>query len=145
MSILNVPLIKDNFFENELKRLILHNIDSMYMEYDKFPDTLILTGRLGKILFEMISTNKWNFGPVKVKLEKSISNRMIICYEKPITVKDKTSLNIPKETLDNKIIEGWSGNEIVNKAMSFSNSFNLEKLENPKITIKLRAISKDPI
>ncbi len=140
MQILNVPLKKDPFFENELKRFLLHQISSMYSLYKEIPDEVSLRGRLGRRLYNIITSNDWNFGKTKIIHEKG-SDVIVIRFTRNITVKKESGVS-QSETLDGKIVNGWMDSNAMNSlAKSSSQSgFSIEKTVTPSITILIREL-----
>ena len=137
-----VPLYKDDVFPGEFKKYILHQISSMYTDYNKVPDKAIFKGKLGKILYDMILDNKWNLGTIKLS-HLSGPDVIEISFDNNITVSNNANLNKHISNIDGKVVDGWSGDEYSNAMSQISPdmNFNIEKTVTPKITILLKPLS----
>ena len=143
MNVIRIPLCEDLVFERQLKAFILHQIDSLYREYKEWPDRIILSGKLGRHLFNIFNKNKWSFDKINV-LHENGSNVMIIEFTRNINVKkDSNFIHHTEDSIDGKTVDGWKGEGFSNAMNRYSPNmnFNIEKTESPKIIIKLKELS----
>ncbi len=112
----------------------------MYSLYKEIPDEVSLRGRLGRRLYNIITSNDWNFGKTKIIHEKG-SDVIVIRFTRNITVKKESGVS-QSETLDGKIVNGWMDSNAMNSlAKSSSQSgFSIEKTVTPSITILIREL-----
>jgi len=137
MSVIRVPLYEDPLFASEFKKYLLHQINSMYLEYKEIPDEVSFKGRLGKHLHTIVIDNNWNFNKTKIIHERG-PNEMEIRFTRNITISKESNIPIQDSTLDGKVVDGWLNKSSQNAIIgSFSNSFNIEKTVTPFIKIPI--------
>jgi len=143
MQIIKIPLRKDLFFESEFKRFLLHQINSMYLEYKEIPDEVSLRGRLGRRLYDIITSNDWNFGKTKIIHERG-SNVIEIRFTRNITIKKDSGI-LQNETLDGKIVNGWLDSKSMNSIIGSSShsGLSIEKTVTPSVTILIEELKID--
>ena len=143
MQVIYIPTVEDPIFTLEFKKFLLHKLNSLYLEYNNIPDEAVFRGRLGLHLFKIIEDNSWNFNNTKISHENG-SNELEIRFNKDITINRTSNLNNPNtQSLDGKVVNGWSGDDFSNAMSNVSPdmNFNIEKTERPSIIIKLKNLT----
>jgi hypothetical protein len=140
-----VPLEKDSLFYQDFFMLMSNSMQELLIDYQKWPDEIQFSGRLGKELNDIIIEKEWDFSKFNIKcLPISSLNKIIFKYSKPLTVSDfKTEdgsiTHINADSLNQKTINGIPGSETMNKIIlnSIGKGFNIEKTVRPEIEILL--------
>ena len=135
-----VPLDKDIAFIQEFFALMSENISDLTYEYEKHPNKIIFTGKLGKELFDLIIEKKWNFKGFDLESASSTLDALIFKYSAPLTQIDgKMGAIFDEGTLHGKEINGIPGPETAHKIISTyaSPSFMIERTVRPEKRILL--------
>lgn len=135
-----VPIKKDLAFIQEFFTLISENISDLSQEYEKHPNKIIFTGRLGKELLDLIQEKEWNFKGFDLESANSTLDALIFKYSSPLTQVDgRMSPIFDGGSLHGKEINGIPGPETTQKIISTyaSPSFILERTVRPEKRILL--------
>ena len=140
MDKIKIPLYEDLFFVDQFKKYLLHQINSMYLEYKEVPDEVSLKGKLGRHLYNIITSNNWNFNKTKIIHERG-PNVMEIRFTRNITISKESNQNVVKnESLDGKIVDGIVDSSMVSNFGKSSMGFNIEKTVTPSKTILIEEL-----
>ena len=135
-----VPIEKDIIFIQEFFALMSENISDLTYEYEKHPNKIIFTWRIGKELFDLIIEKEWNFKGFDLESANSTLDALIFKYSAPFTQVDgKMGAIFDGGTLHGKEINGIPGPETARKILSTyaSPSFILERTVRPEKRILL--------
>lgn len=114
------------------------HIKELALEYQKIPDHIIFTGRLGSELLRYINEKGWNLSKFNLEERPSPLNSIVFKYLKAFEVIDQEG-PIKSDSLDGKIINGIPGVETVARILNYSTtpSFQKHRRVDPSIVLNL--------
>lgn len=137
--IFKVPIHIESDFNIKFFQLIADNVQILGSEHKSWPDSIVFTGTLGKILYDIVIDMEWDFARFNPSYIHASVDQIIISYSKPIPeVQD--GLNVIQDSITNKEIEGFPSGETMNTItshMARGGGFKIERMIRPEIKIKL--------
>lgn len=141
---IKVPKYPDIIFKREIVKLVNGLIQRLVDDYEKRPDELIFSGKLGRFLLNMYYEEIWDIGEIEIRWREG-RDQLTIEYTENVTIKkdDGGIPFAPGEDLDGKIIDGIPGSRTMGKivgARSSGINYEMEKTERPKLVIELEEL-----
>jgi hypothetical protein len=137
--IFKVPNEKEPDFNIRFFQLVADNVEVLGMDHSAWPDSIVFTGTLGKVLYDIVIDMGWDFARFNPKHIPASVNQIIISYLKPIPQVEEKG-NVINDSIANREIEGFpDGNTLkaISSQMASGGGFKIERMVRPEIKIKL--------
>ena len=145
MKTFKVPIEKSESYRLDFFMFLSNSMQELLIEFEKWPDSIIFTGKLGSELNQIIIDQGWDFSQFKVQnIPNGNLNRIIFGYQSPLKISTNKSLDgkpsyLRAGGLNNLEINGIPDSNTINKMLSHSLDFrfSLEKTHRPTVEILL--------
>jgi hypothetical protein len=134
-----VPFDKDSKFPTEFFYYFSDCIDQLGSDTGRWPNKVTFVGKIGKELFDIINEKEWDFKRFNLTYQKSILNKIIIEFDKPLDqIEERGYVN--GDSLTDQTMEGIPGDKTVNqmKEHSMNMSFTIERKIRPNLEVILK-------
>jgi hypothetical protein len=137
--IFKVPNEKEPDFNIRFFQLIADNVETLGMENSRWPDSIVFTGTLGKVLYDIVIDMEWDFAKFNPKHIPATVNKIIISYSKPFPQVEEKG-NVINDSIANREIEGFPDSntlKAISTQISSGGGFKIERMIRPELKIKL--------
>ena len=134
-----VPFNKDSKFSTEFFYFFSDCVDRIGSETERWPNKVTFLGKIGKELFDIINEKEWDFKRFNLTYQKSILNKIIVEFDKPLDQIEERGYT-KGDSLTDQTMEGIPGDKTVNKMKehSMNMSFTIERKIRPKLEVILK-------